>query len=480
MRLDNIPIEVWKTGIFTESLLDVCNKTYNGDKPNIWVKSGIVPFPKKGNLGITANYRGISLTATAAKIYNKMLLHRIRPHIEPIIRNNQNGFRHKRSTIAEILTLRRILEGVREKHLEAIMTFVDFKKAFDTIHRRKLMQILKAYGIPDKIVNAISILYQDTIAKVLSPDGETEYFEIMAGVLQGDTLAPFLFIIALDYAMRIATADKSIGFTLKQRISTRHPTEKITDTDFADDIALLSDFTEDGQLLLLRVERAAAQIGLHVNETKTEYIIYNQLPTDIITLEGHKLKEVTDFQYLGAWISNSAKDMGVRIAKPWSVLNKMDNIWKSNLSREIKVKFYRATIESVLMYGAETWTLTKTLEKRLDGAYTRLLRAALNISWREHKTNIELYGKLKPITSTLRERRLRFIGHSWRSKDEVVHKLLLWDPKHGKRTSGRPKFTYIDQLVQDTGIGKEDLPTVMEDRNVWRAIVNGVRVRSIR
>ena len=125
--------------------------------------------------------------------------------------------------------------------------------------------------------------------------------------------------------------------------------------------------------------------------------------------------------------------MGVRIAKAWSVLNKMDIIWKSNLSREIKVTFYRTTIESVLMYGAETWTLTKTLEKRLDGAYTRLLRAALNISWREHKTNIELYGKLKPITSTLRERRLRFIGHSWRSKDEVVHKLLLWDPKHGKR-----------------------------------------------
>ena len=89
------------------------------------LRSGIVPFPKKGNLNITANYRGISLTATAAKIYNKMILHRIRPHIEPIIRNNQNGFRPKRSTIAQILTLRRILEGVREKQ-EAIMTFIDF------------------------------------------------------------------------------------------------------------------------------------------------------------------------------------------------------------------------------------------------------------------------------------------------------------------------------------------------------------------
>ena len=112
-------------------------------------------------------------------------------------------------------------------------------------------------------------------------------------------------------------------------------------------------------------------------------------------------KEVSDFQYHGAWISNSKKYMGVRIAKAWSVSNKMDNIWKSNLSREIKVTFYRATIESVLMYGSETWTLKKTLENRINGAYTRLLRAPLNISWREHKTNMELYGELKPITSTL-------------------------------------------------------------------------------
>ena len=478
--MDNIPIEVWKTGALIEPLLDVCNKTFNGDKPNIWVKSGIVPFPKKGELSLTTSYRDINLTTTSAKIYNKMLLQRIRPYVEPILRNNQNGFRPKRSTTFQILTLQRLLEGVKVQHLEAILTFVDFKKAFDTIHREKLMQILKAYGVPDKIVNAISILYKDTIAQVLSPDGDTEFFEILAGVLQGDTLAPFLFIIALDYAMRIATADKSVGFTLAHRKGSRKPADIITDTDFADDIALLSDLIEDGQLLLLRVECAAAQIGLHVNETKTEYIVHNQPPSDIVTLEGQKLKEVADFQYLGAWISNSEKDMRVRIAKAWSASNKMNNVWKSNLSRNLKIRFFRATIESVLLYGAETWTLTKTLQNRLNGAYTKLLRTALNISWKEHKTNAELYGDLQPITISLCQRRLRFIGHCWRSKDELIHKLLLWDPTQGKRSRGRPHFTYIDQLVQDTGIEREYLPAAMDDRDVWRSLVNVVRARSIR
>ena len=89
-----------------------------------------------------------------------------------------------------------------------MITFIDFKKAFDTIHREKLMNILKAYGIPNQIVQAIHIMYTDTTAKVLSPDGETELFDIKAGVLQGDTLAPYLFIIALDYAMRKALDKK--------------------------------------------------------------------------------------------------------------------------------------------------------------------------------------------------------------------------------------------------------------------------------
>ena len=132
------------------------------------------------------------------------------------------------------------------------------------------------------------------------------------------------------------------------------------------------------------------------------------------------------------------------------------------------------------MYGAETWTLTKVLEKRLDGAYTKLLRASLDINWKQHKTNAELYGDIPPISETLRGHRLKFIGHCWRSKNEVIHKLLLWEPTHGNRSVGRPHFTYIDQLAQDTGIQKEWLPAIMEDRKNWREIVNEVRARSIR
>ena len=341
------------SGALNQQLLDICNKTFNGDRPNIWVKSGIIPLPKKGDLGDTGNYLGISLTVTAAKIYNKILLDRIRPHLDPLLRVNQNGFRTGRSTLPQILTLRRLIEGIKEKQLPAILTFVDFSKAFDSIHRGKLMEILKAYGIPTKIVDAISILYKDTEAQVITPDGDTEFFEILAGVLQGDTLAPFLFIIALDYALREATRETHTGFTLTPRQSSRHVATYITDTDFADDLALISDYLEEAQLLLLRLEVAAKTVGLHVNYKKTEYMLYNQPVGDLVTLGGNKLKQVDNFKYLGSWIQSSEKDMNIRIGQAWIALNKMMKVWKSNLKKHLKVGFFRATVLSVRLYGDE-------------------------------------------------------------------------------------------------------------------------------
>ena len=133
------------------------------------MKGCILPFPKKGDLGLAKNYRGITFTSIAAKIYNALLRNRIEPKIDNILRKNQNGFRRNRSTISQILTIRRILEGVRAKNLHATLIFVDFTKAFDSIHRGKMEQILLAYGIPKETVAAITILYRNTKVKVRSP-----------------------------------------------------------------------------------------------------------------------------------------------------------------------------------------------------------------------------------------------------------------------------------------------------------------------
>ena len=245
--LYNILIEVWKMDALNLQLLEVCNRRLNGGRAKIWVKSEIIPLPKTGDLGDTGNYRRISLTVVAANIYNKLLLNRKRSHLGPLLWISQNGFCPGGSTAAQIVTFRRLIEGVKAKQLQSVITFVDFKKTFDSIHRGKLMEILLVYGVPKKIVDAMSISYKDTVAQVILPDGETDFFEMAADVLQGDTLALHLFIVTLHYALREATKDTSTGFMLEKREGPRKPAVYITDKGFANDLALISNYMEQVQ-----------------------------------------------------------------------------------------------------------------------------------------------------------------------------------------------------------------------------------------
>ena len=130
---------------------------------------------------------------------------------------------------------------------------------------------------------------------------------------------------------------------------------------------------------------------------------------------------------------------------------------------------------SILLYGCTTWTLTKRLEKKLDGNYTRMLRAILNKSWRQHPTRHQLYGHLPPITKTLQGRRTRHAGHCRRSKDELISDVFLWTPAYGQIKVGRPARIYIQQLCEDTGCSPEDRPEAMNDREKWRERVKDIR-----
>ena len=143
-----------------------------------------------------------------------------------------------------------------------------------------------------------------------------------------------------------------------------------------------------------------------------------------------------------------------------------------------RISFFQAAVTSILLYGCTTWTLTKRLEKKLDGNYTRMLRAILNKSWRQHPTRHQLYGHLPPITKTIQVRRTRHAGHCWRSRDELIRDVLLWIPTHGRAKAGRPARTYIQQLCEDTGCCPEDLPRAMNDREEWRKRVRDIRAGS--
>ena len=163
-----------------------------------------------------------------------------------------------------------------------------------------MKKILKAYDIPPNLLNSIMQMYKNTRAKVISPDGETDFFWIISGVLQGDTLAPYLFVIVLDYVMRniFAGREEEYGFTLQRRRSSRVKAITVTDFDFADDLAITTEEIEQAQEILLRLEHEAGKVGLICNADKTKFQSYNQEePVSLKTKDGEVIKEVANFKY---------------------------------------------------------------------------------------------------------------------------------------------------------------------------------------
>ena len=149
-------------------------------------------------------------------------------------------------------------------------------------------------------------------------------------------------------------------------------------------------------------------------------------------------------------------------------MDRLSIIWKSDLTDKMKRSFFQVAVVSILLYGCTTWTLTKRLEKKLDGNYTIMLWALLNKSWRQHPIRLQLYGHQPPITKTIQAWRTRDAGHCWRSRDEFISDVLLWTPTYGRAKAGWPSWTYIKLLSEDTGYSPEDLPEALNDMEKWR------------
>ena len=182
--LDEKQPEVLKTRKFDYILIRCCNAVYYQNTIDRGTKGCIHPFPKKGDPGIAKNYRGITLTSIAAKIYNTLLLNCIEPEIEKVLWKNQNGFWKNCNTTSEILKIRRIL-GVRTKNLAATQLIVDFSKAINSIHRGKMAQILLVDSLPIETIAVIMMLNKNTKIKVHSPDGDTNFLTLLLVFCKG-------------------------------------------------------------------------------------------------------------------------------------------------------------------------------------------------------------------------------------------------------------------------------------------------------
>ena len=259
--------------------------------PESWKKGVIVKLPKKGDLGDCNNWRGITLLSLTSKIYCRIILQRIATTVDKILRQEQAGFRKGRSCIDHIFVLRQILEQSQEWNSPLYAVFVDFEKAFDSLHRDSLWKILRNYGIPQKLVKVIQSLYENFECRVIHNNLLTEPFWVKTGVKQGCSLSPTLFTLAMDWLLKQTTQGKRQGiqWTLSSVLE---------DIDYADDIALLSRRHQDAQAKTSGLDEIAYTMGRRINTQKTKIMRNKNTSNTPVIICEKELEEVNEFTYL--------------------------------------------------------------------------------------------------------------------------------------------------------------------------------------
>ncbi|XP_073695611.1 uncharacterized protein [Garra rufa] len=475
---DNIPAEVLKVDQDTvaEMLYPLFEKIWEEEEiPNDWKEGYLIKLPKKGDLSNCNNYRGITLLSVPGKVFNRILLERIKDAVDQQLRDEQAGFRQNRSCTDQIATLRIIVEQSLEWNTPLYINFVDYEKAFDSVDRGTLWKLLRHYGIPAKVVNLIKSSYEGITCRVIHKGQLTNSFQVKTGVRQGCLLSPSLFLIAIDWIMMTTTRERRTGiqWTLWSQLE---------DLDFADDLALLSHSQQQMQEKTSVLAVTSSQVGLNIHTEKTKILKINSSCNNPVTLNGSSLEEVQSFTYLGSIIDQQGgtdTDVKARIGKARAAFIQLKNIWASReLTLTMKIRLFNSIVKPVLLYGAETWRITKTTTRRIQTFINTCLRKILYIRWPDTISNIDLWRKTcqLPIETEIWKRRWGWIGHTLRKPaTSITRWALRWNPQ-GKRKRGRSRNTWRRDLEADLtrmGYTWRQVERMAQDRNLWKSTFGG-------
>ena len=319
----------------------------------------------------------MTLLPVISKIFCRIMLERIKIGVDQKLRKEQAVFRAKRSTTEQIFILRNILEQANEWRARLYVHFVDFEKAFDSVHRESLWNIMMSYGIPSKMVRVIADIYKGFECAVIDGSETSDWFKIKSRVKQGCVMSGFLFLLALDWIMRKTTADKRRGIRWNF-------TTVLEDLDFADDIALLSSRFNDLHEKTRRLTEKAARVGLQLNARKcktprTEYASNRES----IVVNGEEVEDVGEFPYLGATVDKEGG--GSKDIKTFQTFQRLGSkVWAARgIGRRTKICLFKALVQPVLLYGCEMWKITKADEQRLNSFQCQCLTRILRIRWQQ-------------------------------------------------------------------------------------------------
>ena len=474
-------------------------------------------LPKKGDLSLPGNYRGIMLLETAYKIVSILLLNRLRPIAESLNYEQQCGFRPGRGCNDAVFTVKMAMKKRREHSKETWILFLDLVKAFDRVPRELLWQLLEKFGVPPKLVRLLKALHKDVIVK-FEVEGLEHEVNCTIGVKQGDILGPVLFIIFMAGVMsdwRKITDCPAIVFLSKPDnvITGRRPTAKgtpfeLNDSEYADDTAVLFDSRQSAVEYCPLLVNHFRQYGMEIHtgdvrdpekKSKTEILFvaaplstytdpttYDNVDLGVIPLGGGRFFPiVAQFCYLGCLLTRDCSDdadVQSRIDKAAGAFGSVrkEVFSNQNVCFGAKLLIYEGLILAILLYGSECWCLTEKLYHKLRLFHARCARSMCRVTrkhtWKHRISTDKLLARvgLRTIESYINRRQLQWAGHVLRMPFERLPRKMLTCWVASSRPRGCPQFTYgrgLYKALRRANIEKNSWTALAMDRDKWRGMI---------
>ena len=436
-----------------KKLTRIINKMYSsGEIGEDMCKSVFITIPKKPGTMECNKHRTISIMSQVVKIMLRIILERIRRKIKHEIAEEQYGFVEGKGTRNAIFVLRMLSERNIEMQRDMYLCFIDYEKAFDRVKHENLINMLKGAGIDGKDLRIIYNLYWNQKAAVRVGADKTDWIEIKRGVRQGCVLSPDLFSLYSELIMRSIEGKES--FTVGGR--------NINNIRYADDTVLIADSQEKLQDILTEVKEASEAEGLAINVEKTEVMVISkkaQVPRCNVRVNGKTVKQVRRFCYLGSYITEDGRcieEIKRRICEAKKTFQKMRSIISNrHLSIGTRKRVIKTYVWPVLLYGSETWTISKKVAEKLEAFEMWCWRRLLKISWMERISNEEVLRRMdceRELMVNVRVQQMRFLGHVMRR--EELENLSLTGRIPGSRARGRQREKYMDGIVRIVGGGR--------------------------
>ena len=475
---DSITAEMLKSGgpNLRTALLKLVNLIIlERDIPDRLTFSEIITIFKKGARLECENYRPINLLSHIYKLVMQIIYQRISGDLMASLPKTQAAYQPGRSTTEQIQSLQQIIEKCKEFNKKGVICFIDFSKAFDSLHQQKLWNALHKYTtINPAYINLLASLYESSKAHVKTDIGNTRLFNILRGVKQGDLASAILFCIALAVVLIEAFEGTDIGIGIGGVLH--------TDEGYADDVGLLTIAIGEMNTILERLSISAKRYGLSVNVKKTkvmllgDHSIENCIPA--VKYNNYILKVVEHFEYLGRVLSKDNDDTKAvldRIGKAWGAFNKVKSVLTSrHLSIESKCKTYLTYVAPSLLYATETMTWKESLWKKINVFENHIMRWILNVRLVDKIKIEELRRRtrLPSIVRTIQARKLTWYGHIKRC--DLPVKVLFEGMVEGNCKRVRPCRRWRDNVKVWLGQSWSEINNKVKDREQWRMYVKRV------